>query len=175
MHWHRNRTYRETRRLDTPKIGLNRWYDQSIHVRFGSRLCENSEARFGHRRFFSISPLRKNIIFGRIYRKKRIEKTILRTSSSSEFSHSLGQKLTSTLASGTSGLPQQRTFKGAVGMSEKCQSRKSWLHSITSSARVSTAVGTLRSRDLATLRFKANSNAVGRSIGISPGATPRNT
>ena len=46
--------------------------------------------------------------------------------------------------------------------------------SITSSARVSTAEGTMRSRVLAILRFKANSNAVGRSIGISPGATPRN-
>ena len=59
-------------------------------------------------------------------------------------------------------------------MSAWCQTRKSLLHSITSSALVSTAKGTLRSRDLAILRFKANSNTVGRSIGISPGATPRN-
>jgi hypothetical protein len=54
------------------------------------------------------------------------------------------------------------------------QFRKSLLYSITSSARASTAEGMMRSSDLAILRFKLNSNAVGRSIGISPGATPRN-
>src|SRR4051794_29394822 len=62
-----------------------------ITVRYRSRLCENSQTRFSRRTFFSISPLRKNIAFGGIHRKKRIEKTILR---SSEFSHSLGRKRT---------------------------------------------------------------------------------
>ena len=51
---------------------------------------------------------------------------------------------------------------------------ESTAYSMTSSARVSSVVGTVKSRVLAIFRFKANSNTVGCSIGISRGVAPRN-
>src|SRR5262249_20750351 len=49
------------------------------------------------------------------------------------------------------------------------------LHSITSSARASTAEGTSRPSAFATVKFTTRSNLVGCSTGMSPGFTPRRT
>src|SRR5262249_15893994 len=46
-------------------------------------------------------------------------------------------------------------------------------HSITSSARASTAEGTSRPSAFATVKFTTRSNLVGCSTGMSPGFTPR--
>jgi hypothetical protein len=61
-------------------------------VRFGSRLCENSDVELARRISVSISV--ETDYAGDSFCEKTIEKTILRVLGSSEFSHSLGQKLT---------------------------------------------------------------------------------
>jgi hypothetical protein len=66
-----------------------------------------------------------------------------------------------------------RTLVGHRAISEKCRhKRKSPLHSITSSARVSNVAGMTRSSVLAVLRLTANSNLIGCSIGRSLAFVP---
>jgi hypothetical protein len=69
--------------------------------------------------------------------------------------------------------PQEQTLSGHPGMSEKCQTRTSPLHSITSSAIASILSGMTRPSALAVLRLTTRSNLVGCSTGRSPGFAPR--
>src|SRR5258708_6506114 len=59
------------------------------------------------------------------FHNDEIETEILRAGSTSEFSHSLGQKRKSRPCGGMLLCPGERTSSGCLGMSEKCQKRKS--------------------------------------------------
>ena len=61
-------------------------------VRFGSRLCENASERRTLRIVFSMAPCQPALTSAIGFRDDEIEMEILRASSASEFSHSLGQK-----------------------------------------------------------------------------------
>ncbi len=67
----------------------------------------------------------------------------------------------------------KRTYSEGVGMSQRCQFRKSPSHSITRSAAVSTSGGTVRFSAAAVFRLKTSSNLVGNSTGRSLGFSPR--
>src|SRR5258706_1554378 len=71
--------------------------------------------------------------------------------------------------------PRKRTQLGHRAMSEKCQTRKSSLHSITTSARPSSVGGTARPSAFAVFKLITNSNLVGCSTGRSAGLAPFRT
>ena len=66
-------------------------------VRFGSRLCENSDAKLARRISISISSLWKPIALVGATGNRAIEKAILSVLGSDAFLHSLGQSLTKPL------------------------------------------------------------------------------
>jgi hypothetical protein len=113
-------------------------------VRFGSRLCENSDIELSRRTFVSITLNKKRTtLAGTVERRKeRKQFCILRACT---FSHSLGQKAKYSLRADVFRFaPDSRLKSDLAGgpFGAKLGSRCS--HSITSSARASNVGGTLR-------------------------------
>jgi hypothetical protein len=71
--------------------------------------------------------------------------------------------------------PRERTSSGRPGTSEKCQNRKSRLHSITLSAWAINPAGISRPSSFAALRLMTRSQWVSRKYGISAGSPPLRT
>jgi hypothetical protein len=68
--------------------------------------------------------------------------------------------------------PDKQTFSTSVGMSQRCQYRKSTTYSITSSAATSKAFGMARPSALAVLKLTTRSNLVGCNTGNAAGIVP---
>ena len=148
------------------------------NVRSGSTLCENSDAQLACRTSISISVDAGVNYTDNFFRKKAIEKTILRILWPIAFSHSLGQTRKSARFTGMSVLPSTADVVGPprhvrkVPRRDSCGVAKQQPYSITRSALLSSEGGTVRSRAFAVLRLITSSNFSGASTGSSLGFAP---
>jgi hypothetical protein len=146
-------------------------------VRSGSWLCKNAKTLKHDRRSYPSETALVAQLASEFNLEVELKNIILVALRFFEFLHSQGHSHRSGGAAFTSVLPDNRTSSASVGMSQRCQQethapQQQHRYSITSSARASSAGGTVRPRALAVLRLMTNlyvdACSTGKSAGLAP-------